>query len=668
MTDSRAADSEEVRRLLNDAGAAFRGWRLEEAEELVQRALEKSPDHPGGRGLAGVIAHLQGDNERARRELEEAVRLAPEEPEYRANLARLLLDGGQAAAALQSLRGAPDTSSPDLRHLEARALERTGRAAEALARYLALLEDPEFRPAAEARLLEIVTSPPGGVSDTLLEEALREMLRSPGMDTGTVSVPLARFLLNRHDPAGARAPLPDDVAGDALLIEALDTLYFAEAGMEGFLTALRRELLEACLREGRVPAGWQPIMGGLAVHNLRNEAAFAITERESESVNGLARKLEAALEERDADPGRLTGLLLLVGLYRSPDSLAGAQRLADVPVGDWPEPVRPLMRLAFEEPARERELAESIAVLKPLEDQTSLAVRAMYEEHPYPRWDRLGPVYPGTVAESLARQLPGFQAPQDLAGENVPVLIAGCGTGRHALRAAMEYTNARVTAIDISRRSLVYAARKARELGVDNVEFIQADLFDLPELDTRFPVIETIGTLETLDDPEAGWRVIVDMLAPGGLMYVGSYSETARRPVAAARERISELGLDGGDESMRAFRQRLMDGDLGAHGRMILSCGDFYSLSGCRDFLFHVRERRFTVRELTGLWKRMGLEFLGFHPVPPAIAEAFRQRFPGDPEGRHPETWIEFEETDPDEFCRLMNLSMLYYWLRKPSQ
>jgi SAM-dependent methyltransferase len=649
--------------VLNEAGAAFRAGRLEEAGDLARQALALAPDHAGGRSLSGVIALLRGDVPAARADLERAVALAPDEPEYRAQLVQLLLEQGQADAALRILDEAKAPEAGELAALRARALERSGRPGEALAVYEALVDDPEQGSVAQARLLALAGEPTPGLAEADRERVLRRLLGSPGVDPATLSVPLARLLLARHDPAGARAPRPEGPARDDLFLEALGTLYFTEPDMEVFLTRLRRQLLESCVAEGRVPAAWQPLMGALAVHNLRNESVFAIGEREAGLLEDLERRLEEALAGRP-EPARVTGLFLLVALYRTPDSIPGASALAGLPSREWPAPARSLIRLAFEEPAREADQAAAIATVGDIGEREADSVRVMYEQHPYPRWDRLGPVRTATVAESLARQLPRFRPPAILEGAEVPVLIAGCGTGRHALRAAVEYRNARVTAIDISRRSLAYATRRARELGVDNVTFLQADLFDLPRLDTRFPVVETIGTLETLNDPEAGWRVLVEMLAPGGVMYVGSYSETARRPVVAARRRIRELGLAGTPEDMRAFRERVLAGEFGAHGRVLMSCGDFYSLSGIRDFLFHVSERRFTIRQLAGLWQRLGLEFLGFHPVPGAVMDEYRRRYPTDPEGLDLDNWIAFEENEPETFCRLMNLSMLYYWLQ----
>lgn len=662
---------EQVRELLNRAGEALNAHRLDEARRLCIEALEMEPGHAAGRGLAGVIEHARGDFGAARDQLREAIRLAPEDAGLHQNLALVWMSQGRFREALAELSRVLELEPRNVpaAELRAEALTALGEFEHALALYQELITNNPQDSALQGRMVTLLGQMPMRGRNPAVDEAVARLLDSPHVEPTLLAVPVARLVMARHglDGDDTVAPSLDDMAGDELLIAALRTLYFTEPGMERALTRLRRRLLARCVELGRIPREWRDLAGAMAVHNLRNESAFAISPEEEDAVAGLTEKLAARLTAGgdQATPDALAAMVTLVGLYHSPAELESVEPLAALADSAWPEPASELMRLAFDEPRMEREAAESVPALSEIRGGTTGAVRAMYEDNPYPRWDRLGPVVPGTVAERLARQLPGYRPGSPCRADRVEVLIAGCGTGRHALRAAAEYTNARVTAIDISLRSLGYASRRAEELALDNVEFLQADLFDLPGMKRRFAVVESIGTLETLDDPEAGWRVLTEMTEPGGVLYIGSYSEVARRPVVAARKRIRELDLKGTPRDMRAFRRMVLDGELGADGRMLLRCGDFYSLSGCRDLLFHVSEKRFRIRELAELWQRLGLNFVGFHPVRPEVREEFQKRYPGDPYGRDLENWIDFEECDPDTFCRLMNLSMLYYWLEK---
>jgi len=670
MNRRAAPVGERVRDLLNRAGEALNAQRLDEARRLCVQALELEPRHAAGRGLAGVVEHARGDFQAAHEHLREAVSLAPEDAGHHQNLALVWMSRGDFREALAELSRVLELEPDNVpaAELRAEALTSLGEFEHALALYQELIGNNPQDSALQGRLVNLLAQMPMRGRNPAVDQAVARLLESPNVEPTLLAVPIARLVMARHGMnRNVTLPPIDGMADDELLISALRTLYFTEPGIERTLTGLRRRMFTECVELGRIPREWRDLAGAMAVHNLRNESAYAIGSEEAEAVDRLAEKLAARLAaggER-ASPEALAAMVTLIGLYRSPAALDCAEPLSELAGGEWPEPASELVRLAFDEPRREREAAASVPALAEIQGETSAAVRAMYEDNPYPRWDRLGPVVPGTVAERLARQLPSYRPTATCRDGALNVLIAGCGTGRHALRAAAEYTNAHVTAIDISLRSLGYAARRAQELELDNVEFLQADLFDLPGMERRFAVVESIGTLETLDDPEAGWRVLAEMTDPGGVLYIGSYSEVARRSVIAARKRIRELGLGGTPDDMREFRRRVLDGELGADGRMLLRCGDFYSLSGCRDLLFHVSEKRFRIRELAAIWERLGLRFLGFHPVRPELREAFQRRYPEDPYGRKLANWMDFEENDPDSFCRLMNLSMLYYWLEK---
>ena len=68
----------------------------------------------------------------------------------------------------------------------------------------------------------------------------------------------------------------------------------------------------------------------------------------------------------------------------------------------------------------------------------------------------------------------------DLPSErSLDVLIAGCGTGQHAIETGRRFAGASVLAVDLSLTSLSYAFRKTRELGLQNIAYAQADILKL---------------------------------------------------------------------------------------------------------------------------------------------------------------------------------------------
>jgi SAM-dependent methyltransferase len=215
-----------------------------------------------------------------------------------------------------------------------------------------------------------------------------------------------------------------------------------------------------------------------------------------------------------------------------------------------------------------------------------------------------------------------------------------------------------VLAVDLSAASLAYARRRADELGIGNVEFLQADLLDLGRLDRHFDVIESVGVLHHLAEPAAGWRVLRGLLAPGGFMKVGLYSELARRSVVAARALIAARGDPPTVAGIRAARAAIMALPADAPARGVVASGDFYSTSGVRDLLFHVQEHRFTLPEVAALIDRLGLEFLGF-VLDDEVLRDYREAEPGDPAGVSLTGWARYEDARPGTFGE-----MYQFWLR----
>ena len=230
--------------------------------------------------------------------------------------------------------------------------------------------------------------------------------------------------------------------------------------------------------------------------------------------------------------------------------------------------------------------------------------------------------------------------------------MAGCGTGQHALNTASGFSNARVLAVDLSLSSLSYALRKTEELGFSNIEYAQGDIIELGSLARRFDLIECAGVLHHLDDPLAGWRVLVDLLRPGGLMKIGLYSETARRGLASGRTLIAEKGYTPSPEDIRRCRQDIIAMAEDGNGEMadIRKRWDFFGLSNCRDLLFHVQEHRFTLPQIEAALTSLELKFLGFEMRDQRILRKFKEAHPSRSALTSLSLWHKFELENPDTF------------------
>jgi SAM-dependent methyltransferase len=313
------------------------------------------------------------------------------------------------------------------------------------------------------------------------------------------------------------------------------------------------------------------------------------------------------------------------------------------------------------EPLEERRLAEAVVCIAEVRDSVSVAVRKQYEQHPYPRWLDLPRRPPVSYAEYLTGRFRHFTPPAFLS-HPLQVMVAGCGTGQEAVAVAAGRADCRVLGLDLSRRSLAYGQRMADKLGVDNVAFAQGDILHAERLEQRFHVIESTGVLHHMASPLAGWRALGDCLESRGLMKIGLYSERARNDVVLAREQIHTDGLSPVDADIRAFRARVLSAPAGTPLAGLADSEDLYTMSACRDLLFHTMEHRFTVPGIAAALDELELDFIGFDPAIPGVAHDYRAFNPGDAEMTDLSAWERFEASRPDLFAALY-----VFWCQKRS-
>jgi SAM-dependent methyltransferase len=260
----------------------------------------------------------------------------------------------------------------------------------------------------------------------------------------------------------------------------------------------------------------------------------------------------------------------------------------------------------------------------------------------------------------LRRRLP-FAPFTPMPDDGAPeVLIAGCGTGSQSVLFAQRFRGVRVLAIDLSLSSICYAKRKSQELGITNIEYAQADILKLGGISRTFDVIESVGVLHHLADPFTGWRTLLSRLRPGGFMGLGFYSEIARRHVVKARELIAAGGYSSTPDDIRRFRQDLADRGSSVELQGLSEVPDFYSISECRDLLFHVQEHRLTLGQIESFLAEFGLHFIGFE-LDPRVLRQYRARFTDDPSVTCLRNWERFEADNPDTFA-----GMYRFWIQKP--
>ena len=434
---------------------------------------------------------------------------------------------------------------------------------------------------------------------------------------------------------------------EALLLALLQSKIVHDVELERFLTALRRALLQHVAAGGdNRDADGLEFFCALAQQCFLNEYVFACGDAEQAQLRQIQDRIASAVGT-NADIAPLE--LIVVASYQALHTLPFAAAVLTRP---WPDIVDRALQRQLREPLQELSDRANIPALTTIDDSTSLKVQNQYEENPYPRWVGVPPINPTTVADYLREEL--GEAPVVSPSANLDILVAGCGTGAHSIDTALRFPQARVLAVDISRASLAYARRQSRALGPTNIDYAQADILKLAALDRRFDVVEAVGVLHHLADPAAGWRQLLSLLRPHGLMLVGLYSATARQSLTAARALIAERGYRPMADDIRNCRQELIQ----RFGMPPFR--DFSSLSGCRDFLFNVMEHEFTIPQIAAFIDANGLSFLGFTQLPPETTKAFRQEFPAPNAWQDCDAWASFERKHPLTFG-----NMYIFWVQK---
>jgi len=639
--------------LLHQRGA------LAEAAQLAERATGLRPGIAPYWLTVGNIAMAQQRHEEAQAAFRRAIRIESTfaVAYYRLGLSyhRQLTYTGAVEAYRQALRFAPDVA--EIHAQLAEAYVSLDRPTEAMRAY----EDAYRRdPAGEIdrrggfeclQRLQFDTLPDFWYAEILRFFERQDLDRKP-------YVTLALKVLETRP--SFRAALQGATAGDALRDVETDPLFQAllrdclvpHPRVERFLTRLRAQLLADTAARARASLDF---LSALALQCFVNEYIYPQADQESAQAEVLAAEVDARLASgATLDDDTLRAVAVLAA-YRPLHRLHAAQRLSSER-GRSPN-FAELVRRSVHDMVTELRMRSAMPAIAEITEGVSQAVREMYEEHPYPRWFFLDREPPLALSEWLTRELPAQPA---VATPNpVRILVAGCGTGKDAIWLAANIADSQVLGVDLSRASLAHAQRMADELGVTNVRFRHGDILALDRIADRFDVIVSTGVLHHMRDPQAGLRVLTRLVRPGGLLKIGLYSSTARYSVNAARDLISRKGLKPIEPDIRTLRQMVFDAESDSPLKELEISNDFYSMSMCRDLLFHIQEHQFSVPQIEASCKDHRLTFLGFAELPREVMGRYRRMFPQDATMDSLANWHAFEQEHPATFS-----GMYILWAR----
>ena len=609
--------------LFNVAAAHHQSGALAEAERGYQQVTASFPDHAEAHSRLGTVMMGQGRIGEAIPHLERAVALKPDQFEAWGSLTQAYSWSGRREAAVEAATRALELrETPQTRTMFAQCI--------AFARFRA--NNGRFR-----RLLSRALSEAWIRPRELIQACISLVKHNRVVNDGIARVTAA---WPERIPAGELfSPMElTDLSRDELLCWMLECDPITDVACERLLTNLRHNMLTIATATDTPDAGLLPFYCNVARQCFINEYIYSMTESETDRAQSLRAMLEDALSTGEQCPALWP---IVVGAYFPLHMLSNAQALLNRP---WPECVKALLIKQVQEPAQERRIATAIPALTSIDDAVSRAVRQQYEENPYPRWVRAGPpAQPAILMNTDSDRI-------------LDALIAGCGTGLSTIEFARQSPRARILAIDLSLPSLSYAKRMAEEFGLRNVTFAQADILRIGSLEQKFDFIDASGVLHHLADPWEGWRILLSLVRPGGFMQIGLYSEQARRNFVAARSLIAERGYRPTPEDIRRFREEVMSTDDPLL-KSICNGADFFTISECRDLLFHVQEHRTTLPRIKSFLEANDLQFCGFF-LDALTHHTFVTRFPQPAAMNDLDRWHAYEMEVPATFAGMYQFAV----------
>lgn len=223
------------------------------------------------------------------------------------------------------------------------------------------------------------------------------------------------------------------------------------------------------------------------------------------------------------------------------------------------------------------------------------AIRRFYDEHPFPNYEDLDS---GWSLREKAQRGVFARMLDDQIRHGARILEVGCGTGQLSNFLGMRWGRT-VFATDICLNSLRLGQDFKDKNQIDNVAFVQMNLFRPVFRARSFDLVICNGVLHHTSDPFAGFKSISELVKVGGFVIVGLYNRYGRIPIDTRRLIFRLCGN----------RFRFLDARLRAK-----------DLSDLRKHIWFVdqyknpHESKHTVGEVLDWFAQSGVEFINSIP------------------------------------------------------
>ncbi len=672
-------DLDSYAQLVQEAGQHFAKAQLKDAQanELPQ-ALQKlslalgiNPNGIKGLNLLARIELFRGRHDQAQIVINRALDAKPDSP-------TALYSAGHIALALNNLDLAEQHFSASLKISKvatrsASSLAYTyleqGKYVEAFQMYQELIKTQSNDPHIKNKLFESASHINADFYSVELETNVLRYLDFKEVDHSLLRNLTTTLLHHKLQITQSSTPLEfDQIASDPLLLASLRSFHFCDALLERLFISLRQTLLFNTVQNMTIPSLHLELAHDMAIQAQLNEYVWPVTKDEENIIEGLENLLYQITEETEWQLDDIAPAVLILAQYKDLAKTTLAAIFNDIKVQKSVNNsyLADIITYAIGNNKEEMAIAKKIPYWKVKKrtdkNKVSLKVQNQYEENPYPRWKDIGFNTASSYQQALLKNFPQLNLSHWQGKEKLNVLVAGCGTGRQAIRLASYFNDLNVVAIDLSGRSLAYAQQQAIKYEVTNIQFIQADILEFSNFPALFDVIECSGVLHHMENPELGLQSLQQLLSPTGVMKIALYSEQARKKIIAFRQLIEQSNNTSKNElDQRLLRQALLMNQIPGDWNEIINSPDFYSMSNCRDLIFHEQEYQFTPNKIASLLSDNQLDFIGM--LPTMTARKLMENQIGKLDKNNTlENWDIIEQNNPDIFA-----GMYQFYCRKQS-
>ena len=197
------------------------------------------------------------------------------------------------------------------------------------------------------------------------------------------------------------------------------------------------------------------------------------------------------------------------------------------------------------------------------------------------------------------------------------------------------------------------------EFKLKNINFFQADLFNIDFIVDKYDLVQCSGVLHHTSNPLGGLKSLKSKCSKNGIIQIGLYSKHARASLNKIRDDVKALNIGTSHDEILEYRNKIIDDHhYKDELRIISTWGDFYSTSMFRDLCFHEQEIQFDCLDIKNLIDEAGLKFVCMM-LKPKMKKFFEIQTGILAEDASLDVWHEFELKNKLFFTEMYNFLLI---------